>query len=132
MRNTWLIAVLALSPLVSQASPAVDELLTEYRQAGAGEFSVEAGKTLYFKEFKDEKSGEIRQCSTCHTDNLTQAGKQANTGKAIEPLAPSVNSKRLTDIAEIRKWLKRNCKWTVGRECTPQEKGDVLTFIQTQ
>lgn len=132
MRNRWLLAVLTLSPLVTQASPAVDQVLADFEQAGGSNFSAEAGKTLYFKEFKDEKSGEIRQCSTCHTDDLRQSGKQANTGKVIEPLAPSANAERLTDVAKINKWLKRNCKWTVGRECTAQEKGDVITFIQSQ
>ena len=43
-----------------------------------------------------------------------------------------VNGKRLTSIKDIRKWLKRNCKWTLDRECTPQEKGDFLSFIQQQ
>ncbi|MFK5970948.1 MAG: DUF1924 domain-containing protein [Candidatus Marithrix sp.] len=32
---------------------------------------------------------------------------------------------------QIRKWFKRNCKWTLGRECNAQEKGDILKFIQT-
>ncbi len=54
------------------------------------------------------------------------------TGKAIEPLAPSVNPKRLSDTAKVEKWFTRNCKWTVGRACAPQEKGDVLSFIRAQ
>ena len=114
------------------ATAAVDELLTEYRAVGATEFSAAAGKTLWLQEFQDAKSGKMRQCATCHTDNLRNQGKHARTGKPIEPLAPSVNPKSLTDIKKIRKWLKRNCKWTIGRECTPQEQGNVLTFIQAQ
>ena len=47
-------------------------------------------------------------------------------------MAPSVNPKRLTDRSKIEKWFKRNCKWTLGRECTPQEKGDILTFLLAQ
>ncbi|MBA1331752.1 cytochrome C, partial [Candidatus Endoriftia persephone str. Guaymas] len=27
---------------------------------------------------------------------------------------------------------KRNCRWTFGRDCTPQEKGDLMLFIQGQ
>ena len=54
------------------------------------------------------------------------------TGKSIELMAPSVNPKRLTDSRLIEKWFKRNCKWTLGRECTPQEKGDLLVYLQTQ
>jgi hypothetical protein len=57
-------------------------------------------------------------------------GKHAKTGKAIEPMAPSVNPKRLSDEKQIRKWFSRNCKWTLGRECTAQEQGDVLLYLQ--
>lgn len=114
------------------ATAAVDELLAEYRAAGVTEFSATDGKTLWLQEFQDAKSGKMRQCATCHTDNLRNQGKHARTGKTIEPLAPSVNPKSLISTKEIRKWLKRNCKWTIGRECTPQEQGNVLTFIQAQ
>ena len=53
-------------------------------------------------------------------------------GKVIDPMAPSVNSKRLTDAKKINKWLLRNCKWTFGRECTAQEKGNVLLWLSEQ
>jgi hypothetical protein len=26
----------------------------------------------------------------------------------------------------------RNCRWTLGRECTPAEKDDFISFIQTR
>jgi hypothetical protein len=74
----------------------------------------------------------MRACTSCHSNDLTQPGRHATTGKAIEPLAPSVNAKRLTERRRIEKWFKRNCKWTLGRECTPQEKGDLLSFMGKQ
>lgn len=122
---------LTLSPFI-QATPAVEELFTQYRQEGIQEFSADLGKNLYFQEFKLAGTGEIRQCADCHTPDLRAQGQHAETGKIIEPLAPSINRQRLLDIKEINKWLKRNCKWTLGRECTAQEKGNLLTFIQTQ
>ena len=67
-----------------------------------------------------------------HSADLTSTGKHVRTGKKIKPLAPSVNPKRLTDTKKIEKWFKRNCKWTLGRECTPQEKGNVLAFIKSK
>lgn len=73
---------------------------------------------------------ETRRCSTCHHDDLRRNGKHATTGKLIDPLAPSANPKRLTDVEHIEKWLTRNCKWTMARECTPQEKGDFLVMIR--
>jgi hypothetical protein len=47
-------------------------------------------------------------------------------------MAPSANPERLADKAKIEKWLARNCKWTLGRACTPQEKGDVLVMIRSK
>lgn len=137
MKKTLIMTAIAsiglTNPISVYATEAVDKLLAEYRTVPAAEnFSANAGKTLWFQEFTDEKTGKIRQCTTCHTDDLRNAGKHARTGKVIKPLAPSVNPERLTNLKDIRKWLKRNCKWTLGRECTVQEKGDILTFIQTQ
>jgi len=125
------IALLSLSNIGSvNAINAVDELLLEY--GSPGNFSAEVGETLWSQKFIDAKTGNTRQCTTCHTDDLRNEGKHTRTGKVIKPLAPSVNPERLTDIKKIRKWLKRNCKWTLGRECNSQEKGDILTFIRTQ
>lgn len=94
-------------------------------------FSAERGKQIYYSVQKDKNNQNIN-CATCHTDNLKNVGKNPSTGKAIEPLAPSVNKVRLTDKAEIEKWLTRNFKQVYGRVGTPQEKGDVLAFIEAQ
>jgi hypothetical protein len=50
-------------------------------------------------------------------------------GKVVEPLAPAANPARLTDRSEVEKWFKRNCKQVVGRECTAEEKGHVITWL---
>lgn len=111
---------------------ALTDLLQKYQTQGAQQFEAQAGKTLWTRSFGISSEGKERRCSTCHTEDLRQAGKHIKTGKNIDPLAPSVNTKRLTDIAEIEKWLKRNCEWTLGRECSAQEKGDFLSFISMQ
>jgi hypothetical protein len=110
------------------AATAVDELLSEYRQLGATNFSAAAGKAFWNQAIR--RDGSERRCASCHTADVRQLGKHALTGKEIKPLAPSVMSKRLTNPSKMRKWLKRNCEWTRGRDCTPQEKGDVLTYLQ--
>jgi hypothetical protein len=132
---------------VAQAAT-VDERLADYQRQGAKNFSAQTGEALWNKEFAeaatgpsvargprlgpvaDSRSGKPRSCATCHGRNLGEAGKHAETGKAIEPMRPAVNAKRLTDAKQIEKWFLRNCKWTYGRECTPQEKGDFLMFIK--
>ncbi|ALG68924.1 DUF1924 domain-containing protein [Beggiatoa leptomitoformis] len=130
-RNLFILLLL-FSSLSAQATEAVDQLLNEYRQAGASAFSVEAGKKVWEQSTLDAQSGKERQCANCHTADLRAEGKHMETGKLIKPLAPSVNSARLSNVKDIQKWLLRNCKWTMGRECTPQEKGDVLSYIQAQ
>ncbi|MDH5178143.1 MAG: DUF1924 domain-containing protein [Gammaproteobacteria bacterium] len=108
---------------------AVDDALAEYA-GGKLKFDAKRGETLWNKTHTG-KDGD-RRCTSCHNKDNKQAGKHAKSGKSIEPMAPSVNSKRYTDLKKINKWFKRNCKWTVGRECTDQEKGDILTYLSTQ
>src|SRR5512143_1044019 len=89
-----LAATLMLAPAFAQTA-AVDDLLAGYRAAGAGPFSAEAGRTMWSQSFPN--AGEVRRCATCHTEDLRRTGKHAQTGKPIDPMAPSVNAKRLTD-----------------------------------
>jgi cytochrome c553 len=131
MRAFAWIGYLYLFSSAVNASEAVNTLLQEYQQAGAQHFSVEAGQKLWNQK-NPQANQEVRQCASCHTQNLRVEGKHAETGKVIQPLAPSANPKRLTEVKEIQKWLLRNCKWTFGRECSAQEKGDILTYLQTQ
>ncbi|MBI1422363.1 MAG: DUF1924 domain-containing protein [Gammaproteobacteria bacterium] len=126
-----LLAGFALTVLSTTVVAApVDDLLTSYRQQGATNFSASAGKTFWNQSMRPAGSNSERSCASCHTSDLRQPGKHAVTGKEIKPLAPSVMSIRLTNPAKIKKWLKRNCEWTRGRECTPQEKADVLTYLR--
>lgn len=91
-----------------------------------------AGKAAWTAEHPAPDGGAARSCATCHTADLTRPGKHASTGKAVEPLAPSVIKTRLRDPAKVEKWLLRNCRWTLGRECTADEKADFLAYIRTQ
>lgn len=135
MNKRNLLVLLSLSLVVSQgalaAPTAVDDRLKEYTAQGASNFSAKNGEAMWLKDFPDtEEPGKVRNCSTCHGNDLTKPGKHAKTGKVIDPLAPSANKERLTDSAFIEKWFKRNCKWVVNRECTPQEKGDFLMYLR--
>lgn len=126
------------SSLASAAdfNPDVTALVTSYADAARKAdpkfqgFSGATGQEFFFKERTNPK-GQKDACTTCHTTNLKGQGK-TSAGKPIDPLAPSVNPKRLTDVKEIEKWFTRNCKQVLGRECTAQEKGDVLAFLKIQ
>ncbi len=112
----------------ASATPATDELFARYKSEGAASFDAGRGQKNWTKEGVVE-GGEKMSCASCHGDDLSKTGKHHKTGKVIEPMAPSVNAERLTDVKKIEKWFKRNCNDAWGRECTAQEKGDVLKFL---
>ena len=112
-------SIFATTPAIAIANTAGDTM----------GFSAQRGEQLWNREFT--VSGQSRSCTTCHTTNPSLSGKHVRTGKLIKPMAPSVNPDRLTDQRKIEKWFKRNCKWTLGRVCTAQEKGDLLEYLKT-
>ncbi|RDH86694.1 MAG: hypothetical protein DIZ78_07260 [endosymbiont of Escarpia spicata] len=126
------IASLALlvPPVVKADS--VETLKALYQSQGAKDFDREVGEALWNKILQHRQSGQQRSCVDCHGNNLKLPGKHIRTGKVIEPLAPSVNPKRFTDQRKVEKWFTRNCKWTMGRECSSQEKGDLLVYLSGQ
>ena len=87
-------------------------------------FSAANGESFFKTKHNHDLS-----CSSCHTDNPAAQGKHAETDKLIKPLAPAANPERFTDMKKVAKWFKRNCNDVLDRECTPQEKGDVLTYL---
>jgi len=106
------------------------ETQAKKQESGFKGFDPERGKKLFFDARPNDKTGTI-SCATCHTSDLKKSGKTL-VGKVIEPLAPSINKARLTNVKETEKWLLRNFKQVYGREGTAREKGDVLMFINAQ
>lgn len=133
MKSLMLCSVLLASTYISAAyADVVDQLLSDYSTKSNVAFDSSKGKELWTTSFTNNKDSQTRSCSSCHTEDLASMGKHAKTRKTIKPLAPSINPERLTDAKKINKWLLRNCKWTMGRECTPEEKGHLLKFISAQ
>ena len=91
-------------------------------------FSAEAGKELFFMERMHTKKNKKRGCTTCHTKDPAKEGKTP-VGKVIDPVSPAVNAERFTTPKHVEKWFRRNCKWVLERECTPEEKGNYITFM---
>ncbi len=130
-----LMATLLLAVSSSEAEEsALVTLLNTYKAAGAGDFSADRGSQFWHTKHAAPEGAEdshARSCQSCHGADLRQTGEHIRTGKLIKPMAPSVNPERFTDMKKMHKWLRRNCKWTIGRECTPQEKGDILTYLKS-
>lgn len=107
------------------AESALDKYL---QQLDVTTMGADKGKDLWLRQFSIK--GEHRSCVSCHNENPRLSGKHIRTGKLITAMAPSVNAERFSDIRKIKKWIKRNCKWTLGRECTAQEQADVLQYLR--
>jgi hypothetical protein len=104
---------------------AITDVQNHYLTLGAEPFSFDRGEWLWHN-----KSQSNRECADCHGADLTKPGRHERTKKIIEPMASSANALRYTDLNKVEKWFTRNCKWTWGRECTAQEKGDLLEYLR--
>ncbi|WNJ98666.1 DUF1924 domain-containing protein [Thalassospiraceae bacterium LMO-JJ14] len=94
-------------------------------------FSAARGEELFRTKWS---TGDPRtpSCTACHTANPKNPGRNAKTGRPIDPVAVSVNPSRFTDAGDVEKQFKRDCKSVLGRPCTPLEKGDYITFMTGQ
>jgi hypothetical protein len=119
-------SVLALPVWAEQPQ---DFLITFTSQAKEDNAAFSTFDASRGEEFFKLRHGADWSCSTCHTENPTAMGQHTVTQKDIKPMAPSANPERFTNAAKVEKWFKRNCKDVVKRECTAQEKGDVLTYL---
>lgn len=110
----------------------VNILMQNYQSQGAKSGDAQRGEQFWNKTFTGKAPFTERSCKSCHTANLKNKGEHIRTGKALKPLAPSVNQASLSKIKKVNKWFKRNCKWTTGKECNAQVKADILAFINLQ
>lgn len=125
-----LLVVLALlMPATLWAGPA--ELMAGYsaqaRAAGdSGNFDAARGQRFFTTTHGGDWS-----CSSCHTSNPRQSGRHQVTGKTIAPMAPAANPERFARADKVEKWFKRNCRDVLSRECSAQEKGDVIAWLMS-
>jgi hypothetical protein len=132
-RMLWMTGVLFAALGASIATAATESpasIAASYAESakrdvpGFAGFSPQRGE-----KFFQAAHGSDWSCASCHTPNPAATGRHAKTGKAIAPLAPAANPERFTSLATAEKWFKRNCNDVVGRECSAQEKGDVLAWL---
>jgi hypothetical protein len=158
VRQLALLAVVVLGACATptRAAP-IDEILAAYAQqarsadARFAGFSAERGCEVYFREHELE-TGEVLSCAACHHEDprteryahqdpipcvachrfqaLSSEG-MLRIRRQFLPLAPSANPDRFTDPAFVEKWFRINCRMLMQRECTPLEKGDVITWLLT-
>ena len=133
MKKTLALAAAAAAMLAAAvaANTQRDAIVAGYAaQAGVSSFSADAGRALFLSQNTGGKPA-TPSCSTCHTNNPTNVG-HTRVGKVIQPMAVSRTPDRFTDAAKVEKWFRRNCNSVLGRECTPEEKGNYITFMMSQ
>lgn len=125
----WMSAAAGLALLLMlQPARAADTSITEQLARWNAQTST-PGDAVRGKVFFGSRHGGDWSCATCHGTPPTAQGKHASTGKTIAPLAPAFNPKAFTEAARVDKWLRRNCKDVLSRECTATEKADVLAYL---
>lgn len=95
------------------------------------DFDALRGEKIYFTK-NAGKDAQILSCQSCHNADLSTNGINVFTNKTLDPLSPKANASRLTNVKDVKKWLKRNFKDVFLREGTAKEKGDVLYYIMTK
>lgn len=138
IRRLILVVAVAALPAVALAGDARrDAILAGYAgkaraaDPAATAFSARRGEILFRTKWT---GGDPRtsSCTACHTADPRRPGQNAKTGRPIEPVAVSANPRRFTDPATVEKQFTRDCRNVLGRECTPLEKGDYITFMAGQ
>ena len=121
-----LLLVLTLMGFVKLVFPATPQELLKGYEDQSGKPSPTRGD-----QFFNAKHGKEWSCASCHENPPNHPTKHIVTGKVIKPLSPISNPERFTDQAKVDKWFKRNCNDVLARECTAQEKADVLSWLLT-
>lgn len=114
-------------------------------------FSAKRGREFYFRKHKIDDSSEL-SCASCHLadprkETIAHRGqfpcrachislhKPSDARSAIKreipPFAPSANPDRFTREWNVEAWFNWNCNLLLKRECTPVEKGDLITWLLT-
>lgn len=124
--NKALLLLLTLFSLIGSAFSAPPQELLNGYEAQSGQASSIRGEQLF-----NAKHGKEWSCASCHENPPNHETKHLVTGKIIKPLSPNVNPKRFSDQAKVEKWFKRNCNDVFARECTAQEKADILSWLMT-
>jgi hypothetical protein len=153
-----LLTLLALcTATIAEATYAAgpEAFLEQYaRQAKAADpgfagFSAERGAAFYLRSHQVDEMGSVScaschqpdprkaagahhdqiPCRACHVVFSRQPEGQRPTRRELRALAPSANPERFTNEWRTEYWFGYNCKLLLGRECTAQEKGDLITWL---
>ncbi len=128
--GTLMLTAAAVSLALPVSAGPREQIIAGYAAKAGKPLSAARGKAFFMGTHKGGKP-DTPSCTSCHTRNVHQWGR-TRAGKPIAPMAVSKTPDRFTDPKKVEKWFRRNCRTVLGRECTPLEKGDVLTWLSSQ
>jgi len=137
MKKRFILLLLPLAMFGADLNPKMQEYMSQLESKAKQEnpsfsgFNYTRGEKI-FTSTHIGKRGKPISCTSCHTTDLTQKGKNIHTGKILSPISPLVNPKSMAKVKNVKKWLKRNFKDVYNRVGTAQEKGDVIVYITTK
>lgn len=137
MKGTIFLALLPVPIFAGAFNPQMQSYIDSLKQEvlktqkDFTDFSVARGEKIFTTMHIGKKGKEI-SCASCHNLDLKTKGKNIHTNKVLEPLAPSVNKMRLSDVKDVQKWLRRNFNDVYTKEGTALQKGDVLYYINSK
>jgi len=106
------------------ATPA--QIMNAYAAQAGSPPSAERGEKLFMSK---NKGGPFESCTDCHTASPTRTGRDQVAEKSMPALAPAANARRLTDALRVETAFRLNCKDVLSRECSAQEKADVMSWL---
>jgi hypothetical protein len=122
------VAALSLPALAAISTP--QDMVKHFEALSGKPADAAAGKAFFLGTHTGGRA-DTPSCTTCHTKDVRNPG-QLRTGKVIKPMASSMDPARFTDLAKVEKWLGRNCKNVLGRDCTAAEKANVIAWLSSQ
>lgn len=151
-----IVLVAALSAGNGEATEPEDFLAAYSEQAkqsdpGFKGFSAERGHAFYVRKHTTSDGLEL-SCASCHhadprKETIAHQGQfpcrachitlhkpsdaRSAAKRQIPPMAPSANPDRFTSEVNVEAWFGWNCNMLLKRECTPVEKGDLITWLMT-
>ncbi|WP_331775288.1 DUF1924 domain-containing protein [Sulfurospirillum sp. 1612] len=133
LSTTLLSAVLSAATFNAPMQAYINDLKVQAKaqESHFVDFDAKRGAEI-FTSTHIGKRGTKMSCTSCHTIDLRQEGKNERTNKILKPLAPSANPERLTQVRDVKKWLRRNFNDVYNRVGTAKEKGDVLYYINSK
>jgi hypothetical protein len=152
----WLLVISVLIAGISEATEPEDFLAAYAEQARLADpafsgFSAERGRAFYHRTHTLDDGSELScaschhadprratvahqdqiPCRACHVTLHKPSGGRSMTIRQLQPFAPTAYPDRFTNEWKVEAWFGWNCKLLLKRECTPGEKGDLITWLMT-